>query len=161
MTGKYFWLYTRTADGWRLWRAVVTRDDDEEPEPAEWRARAGQFAYGLALPFGVFLGIAEIVRNWGDWGFWPFWVVDYIAVGLLLAGWRAVRRESAGGQTILAGAWGFTCAMFYMSLFSHLAQLGQPDHGPIEHTTLTAIIGALFALTVLAFVGSLVSLRRR
>ena len=109
----------------------------------------------LALPFATFLGLAEIVRNWGDWGFWAFWVVDYIAVGLLLWGWLAVRRGQAGAYSVLAGGWGFTCAMFYMSFFSHLAQLGSPDHGPIEHRALTAIIGILFAITVIGFASTL------
>ncbi len=160
VTGKYFWLYARAADGgWRLSRAVVTRDDPDEPRPVEWRARAGRIAFHLALPFAVFLGIAEVVRNWGDWGFWPFWVVDYLAVGLLLVGWRRFRRDSGGGSAWLAGAWGFTCAMFYMSFFTHIAQLNRPDHGPIEHTTLTVIIGALFGLTAVAFACSLLGHR--
>lgn len=40
----------------------------------------GHLDLWLALPFALFLGIAEVVRNWGDWGFWPFWVVDYVTV---------------------------------------------------------------------------------
>jgi hypothetical protein len=160
VTGKYFWLYARAADGgWRLSRAVVTRDDVDEPSPVEWRARAGRMAFHLALPFAVFLGMAEVVRNWGDWGFWPFWVVDYLAVALLLVAWRGVRLGNVGASAWIAGAWGFTCAMFYMSFFTHIAQLDLPDHGPIGHTTLTTIIGALFALTVFAFVCSLVGYR--
>ena len=160
VTGKYFWLYARATDGgWRLSRAVVTRDDADEPRPVEWRVRASRIAVHLALVFAVFLGIAEVVRNWGDWGFWPFWVVDYLAVGLLLFGWRQCRRESAGAPAWLAGAWGFTCAMFYMSFFSHIAALDRPDHGPIPHTTLTVVIGALFGLTMFAFVCSLVGYR--
>jgi hypothetical protein len=70
-----------------------------------------------------------VVRNWGDWGFGPFWVVDYIAVGLLLVAWQAVRRDRADASRWLAGAWGFTCALFYMSFFSHIASLDRPDHG--------------------------------
>ena len=160
VTGKYFWLYSRAADGgWRLSRAVVSRDDPDEPQPVGWRVSAGRIAFHLAAPFAVFLGIAEVVRNWGDWGFWPFWVVDYIAVGLLLVAWRAVRRERADASRWVAGAWGFTCAMFYMSFFSHIASLDRPDHGPIEHTTLTAIIGVLFGVTVVAFACSLVGMR--
>jgi ketosteroid isomerase-like protein len=31
VTGKYFWLYSRDGDGaWKLWRAVVTRDEAED-----------------------------------------------------------------------------------------------------------------------------------
>jgi len=113
----------------------------------------------LALPFAVFLGVAEIVRNWGDWGFWPFWVVDYIAVALLLWGWWSARQRQLGAYAALSGAWGFTCAMFYMSFFSHLSQLDSPDHGPIEHRELTAIIGILFAITMVGFASALTAAR--
>ena len=34
--------------------------------------------YRMALPFAVFLGVAEVVVNWGHWGFWPYWVVDLV-----------------------------------------------------------------------------------
>lgn len=111
----------------------------------------GHLGFRLALPFALFLGIAEVVRNWGAWGFWPFWLVDYIAVGLLAWGWHAARRSRPGALSLLAGAWGFTCAMFYMSFFGHLADLERPDHGPIEHRSLTVIIGILFGVTVLGF----------
>ena len=113
----------------------------------------------VALPFAVFLGVAEVVRNWGDWGFWPFWAVDYIAVALLLWGWWSVTRRRIGADAALAGGWGFTCAMFYMSFFSHLSQLDSPDHGPIEHRELTVIIGILFAVTIVAFASALSAAR--
>ena len=103
----------------------------------------------LALGFAIFLSIAEIRRNWGDWGYWPFWLVDYIAVALLLVGWRkAVSRPTPRGVGLLCGAWGFTCAMFYMSFFSHLETLNEKGTGPIESHTLTAVIGVLFAITI-------------
>ena len=113
----------------------------------------------LALPFAMFLGVAEIVRNWGDWGFWPFWVVDYIAVALLVWGWWSARRRQLGAYAALSGAWGFTCAMFYMSFFGHLSQLDSPDHGPIEHRELTVIIGILFAITLVGFASALTAAR--
>ena len=107
----------------------------------------------LAIGFGIFLAIAEVRRNWGDWGYWPFWVVDYIAVALLLYGGRAALRR--GNATPLCGAWGFTCAMFYASFFSHLSSLDKPDHGPVEPLTLTITIGVLFAITIVGFALSL------
>ena len=106
----------------------------------------------LALGFPIFLALAEIRRNWGDWGYAPFWVVDYIAVALLLVGWRkAVSRPTARGVGLLCGAWGFTCAMFYASFFSHLQRFGEPDHGPDDPIALTVVIGVLFALTIVGF----------
>lgn len=112
----------------------------------------------LAIAFAVFLAVAEVVRNWGNWGFWPFWVVDYLAVALLAVG--AVRTLRSGTASLwLSGGWGFTCAMFWMSYFSHVAELradpNAADHGPIEHWRLTATIGFLFALTILGFALSL------
>jgi hypothetical protein len=65
-------------------------------------------AYRMALPFALFLGVGEIIVNWGHWGFWAFWVVDYVAVALLLWGWNATRLHRPGGMSRLTGAWGFT-----------------------------------------------------
>jgi hypothetical protein len=116
---------------------------------------SGRLAFRLALPFALFLGAAEVVRNWGDWGFWPFWLVDYIAVALLAGGWYATRTRRPGGATLLAAAWGFTCAMFYMSFFGHVERLGQAGRGPIDERPLTAAIGLLFAVTVVGLASSL------
>jgi hypothetical protein len=110
---------------------------------------------GLALPFGLFLGLSEIVRNWGDWGPWPFWVVDYLAVILLISAWFAHRRGTQNGRALLAGAWGFTCAMFYLSFFSHLTLTGSAG-GPLNSTLLTVAVGVLFAVSAVGFVLSLV-----
>jgi uncharacterized membrane protein YadS len=104
----------------------------------------------IAIGFGAFLAVAEIVRNWGDWEPWPWWVVDYIAVALLLYGGRLALPGRARRVVAPLGAgWGFTCAMFYMSFFSHLETLNEKGTGPIESHTLTAVIGVLFAITIL------------
>jgi hypothetical protein len=118
------------------------------------RSMRARLAVHWSLPFAVFLAVAEVVRNWGDWGFWPFWVVDYVAVTLLGWGWWAHRRGDSRAGRILAGAWGFACAMFYMSFFSHLYTIAQPDHGPLNHRLLTALVGVFFALTIVGFVSS-------
>ncbi len=119
-----------------------------------WNAR-------LALGFAVFLALAEIRRNWGDWGYAPFWIVDYIAVALLLyGGLRTLRRGVEAGLPALTGGWGFACAMFYASFFSHLQHLDQPDRGPVEQLPLTIVIGVLFALTVVGFALALAAAAR-
>ena len=113
--------------------------------------------YRMALPFALFLSVGEVVVNWGNWGFWPYWLVDYIAVALLLWGWNTTRLRQPNGRSRLAGAWGFTCAMFYMGFFAHVESLGQRGHGLIDDAALTLIIGILFVLTVLGFVASLIA----
>ena len=132
--------------------------------PSLRTSAAQRLSARIALGFAIFLAIAEVVRNWGDWGYWPFWVVDYIAVVLLLVGARqTLRGERATPSPWLPGGWGFTCAMFYGSFFSHVAELradpNAADHGPIEHRRLTITIGVLFAITILGFASSLRSER--
>jgi hypothetical protein len=124
------------------------------------------FSAWLALGFGTFLSVAEVFRNSGEVQWWPFWVVDYIAVALLLWGAAAVLwRPSARGLPILTAGWGFTCAMFYMSLFGHIEQMrasGVPfDIANVQSGTdepaLTIIIGLLFAVTVVGLLASLIA----
>jgi uncharacterized membrane protein YkvI len=123
------------------------------------------FAAWLALGFGTFLAVAEVLRNAGEVQWWPFWVVDYIAVALLLWGAAAVlwRPEAGRGLPILTAGWGFACAMFWMSLFGHIDELtksGVPIsfanvQSGADEPVLTIIIGVLFALTVAGLVASL------
>lgn len=109
----------------------------------------------LALAFGVFLAVAEAARNWPNRQWWPFWVVDYIAAGLLIVGAALVLRGARGGVRWLAGAWGFACAMFWMSFFGHLGDaLAAVETAPRERM-LMLIIGAMFVLTILGFTTSL------
>ncbi len=109
----------------------------------------------LALAFGLFLAIAEIARNWGDWQWWPFWLVDFIAASLLFVGSVSTLRHGPRGPVLLAGAWGFTSAMFYMSFWSHIASFGQPAEGNVSQRPLTIIIGVMWGLTILGLVVSL------
>jgi len=124
------------------------------------------FAAWLALGFGTFLAVAEAVRNSGEVQWWPFWIVDYIAVGLLLWGAAAVLwRPSERGLPILSAGWGFTCAMFYMSFFGHVAEVfGEGTEvartnaqSAVDEPMLTIIIGVLFAVTVVGLTMSLLA----
>jgi len=123
------------------------------------------FAAWLALGFGTFLAVAEAARNSGEVQWWPFWVVDYIAVALLLWGAAAVlwRPSAARGLPILTAAWGFTCAMFYMSFFGHIDEITKSGIGvaatnaqsAVDEPVLTLIIGVLFAITIVGLLTSL------
>ncbi len=118
-----------------------------------------QLSARLALGFGIFLAIAEAVRNWGDWQWWPFWLVDYIAVVLLLAGAFLTLRRRAGAAALLSGAWGFTTAMFYMSFWSHIEHINEAAEGNIDQGPLTSIIGLLWLITIVGFATSLTAAR--
>lgn len=114
-----------------------------------------------ALAFGLFLSIAEAYRNWGDWQWWPFWTVDYAAALLLIIGGVMVLRGRP--KHWLTGAWGFTCAMFYMSFFSHVERLRTetgltygPD-GSLSEDRITLAIGLMLGIALLGFIGSLLS----
>ncbi len=111
----------------------------------------------LALVFGLFLAIAEVARNWGDWQWWPFWLIDFIAAGLLVVGSVATLRHRPRGPVLLAGAWGFTSAMFYMSFWSHIGSFDQPAEGNVSQGPLTIIIGVMWALTIVGLLLSLAS----
>lgn len=114
----------------------------------------------LALAFGIFLFIGEIVRNWGDWQWWPFWVVDYIAAALLIFGGQ--RALNTGTVRWLSGGWGFTAAMFWMSFFSHIENLQTQlyeSNGPIEESRLTLIIGVMLGLALAGFLMALLGTR--
>lgn len=115
----------------------------------------------LAMGFGLFLAIAEIVRNWGNWQPWPFWIVDFIAAGSLI--WGGLRTLSQGSSRLLSAAWGFTVGIFWMSFFSHTAAMsgGSAETyagGAVSEGFLTLIIGAML---VAAIAGLVMSLSRR
>jgi peptidoglycan/LPS O-acetylase OafA/YrhL len=115
----------------------------------------------LALVFGAFLALAELARNWGNWQWWPFWLVDFIAAGLLVAGASRTLRERPGGGALLAGAWGFTTAMFYMSFWSHIEHIDEAAEGNLAQGPLTSIIGVLWIVTLVGFGLTLAAVRRR
>jgi len=115
----------------------------------------------LALGFGLFLAIAEIVRNWGNWQPWPVWIVDFIAAGALI--WGGVRTLSQGSSRLLSAAWGFTVGIFWMSFFSHTQAVSSGADetyasGAVNENMLTVIIGAML---VTAIAGLIMSLTRR
>ncbi len=115
----------------------------------------------LALAFGLFLAIAEVVRNWGNWQPWPFWIVDFISAGALI--WGALRSLRQGSSRLLSAAWGFTVGIFWMSFFSHTAALNAGTErsyasGSMSEGMLTLIIGAML---LAAIAGLFMSLTRR
>lgn len=107
----------------------------------------------MAIAFGLALSVLEALRNWGDWQWWPFWTVDYLAALLLVIGGFAALNGR--GAAWLAAGWGFACAMFWMSFFSHYEGVLQAAEVSAREQRLTMIIGGLFALTAAGLVLSL------
>jgi len=115
----------------------------------------------LAIGFGLFLAIAEVMRNWGNWQPWPFWIVDFIAAGSLV--WGGLRTLYQGSSRLLSAAWGFTVGIFWMSFFSHTEALNTGTEqtyasGTLSEGMLTLIIGAML---LAAIAGLFMSLTRR
>lgn len=113
------------------------------------------FSRRLAIFFGLLLPLGETARRWGTGGPLWLWLDDYIIGAFLLYGaWRC-RLNVRDGQRYLAAAWAFACALGYVSFFSHLSRVQEPDVGHIPHPVLTTIIGVGWALAIWALVVSL------
>lgn len=115
----------------------------------------------LALGFGAFLAISEVMRNWGNWQASPFWLADFIAAGALV--WGGLHTLSRGSSRLLSAAWGFTGGIFWISSFSHAEALSQGAaytyaSGPVPQSMLTLIIGGML---LAAIAGLMMSLSRR
>lgn len=112
------------------------------------------FSRRLALVVGVFTPLAETIRRWHQLGqpsAWPMWFDDLLLGGFLLyAAWRT-GRDPRSGQSYLAGAWGVTAGMAYVSFFGQLQRLSEPDPAPIGAAWVVGIkgIGLLLAITAL------------
>ncbi len=77
----------------------------------------------------------------------PFVAYDFIALALLLAGSVLVLRHRSG--RLMAAGWGFGCAMFYGSFFSHY-KIWTAGTGNVafEHTMVVST-GVFLALNAL------------
>ena len=118
-----------------------------------------QFSRRLAIVFGILLPLGETVRRWGTGGSLWWWLDDYaIGAFLLYGAWRS-GRDLREGQRFLVGAWAFACGIGYVSFFSHLEHVAEPDRGHIPHFALTVIIGSGWVLAILALLTSLRRLR--
>lgn len=98
--------------------------------------------------------VAQVVaRNWGGWEWWPFWADDVVAAVLLtVGGYLALESETTTNSRLLTGAWFFTTATVWVSLFRMLFGAAIDDPIPVWLTTLVVIsmigsvIGAVASL---------------
>ncbi len=115
------------------------------------------YARTFAIVFGIFLPLGETVRRWGT-GNLPSILDDYLIGVLFLYGaWRS-RTHSPRGLAVLAAALAFGCGIGYCSFFGHLRNIDAPDPAPIPHAALTALLGAILVLGILAVLATLKAL---
>jgi len=117
-----------------------------------------EFSRRLAVLFGVLLPVVETLRRYhqlSDWRVLPAWLDDwFIGAFLLYAAWRT-KQDTRSGRPFLTAAWGFACAMAYVSFFFQLTNLDQPDPSGVAPAFVVTIKGVGLALFIAALVAAL------
>lgn len=83
------------------------------------------------------------------------WLDDWLIGAFLLYGAWKTSTNIERGRPALAAAWGFACAMGYMSFFSQLAELSSPDPSGLPSTGIVALKGVMLVFGVIALVSTL------
>ena len=112
-----------------------------------------KFSRGLAIAGALFLPIAETIRRWhqlGDITVWPAWLDDWFIGLFLLYGWWRTRVEPESGRPALAAAWGFACAMGYMSFFGQLMELDRGDPSGLPAMNIVIFKGVMLVAALVA-----------
>lgn len=116
------------------------------------------FSRTMAWVLGIFFPLVEMWRRsaeLGQLGRWPAILDDFLMGALLLAGAFSSRRRAQDGQTLLAAAWGFACAMMYGSFFGQLGKLQQADPSGFPAECVVAVKALLLALCIAGLVSTL------
>lgn len=122
-----------------------------------------KFSRGLAIVGALFLPIGETIRRWhqlGDITIWPAWLDDWFIGLFLLYGWWRTRRDVDAGRPALAAAWGFACAMGYMSFFGQLMELDRGDPSGLPASNIVVLKGVMLVVSLAALVLTLRDPRR-
>lgn len=104
-----------------------------------WSARGAIF-------FAPVIVAQVVARNWGSWEWWPFWVDDVAAAVLLtVGGYFALESETTTNSRLLTGAWFFTVATVWVSLFRMLfnAAIDDPIPGWLTTLVVISLIGSI------------------
>ena len=115
-----------------------------------------RFSYRMARAAGIVLPVGETIRRWGTWWDAPPAYLDDVLIGafFLLAA-RMYTRDERIGQRYLAAAWGFGVGMGYLSLYSSIERLGQPDVSGVSGTVAVAVKTVMVLLGLVCLVGTL------
>jgi len=110
----------------------------------------------LAVLTGLLIILNEAVPNWGDWQAMTSHPVDLAAAWLLATAGITVWATGAyQGRTLLAGSWGFACALSYFRAVEHIETIQRLSLTAEGMPTETSIIAGLFVLSVIGYATSL------
>jgi hypothetical protein len=117
----------------------------------------------LSIAVGVVLGVAQLIRNWGNWEApqnWMTWGVDiFAALALIAAGLLALRGQAT---RLLSVAWAFAGGLYVAGLLNHLIGVLVLEPGPVHDARqqLAVILSGLLVV-VLGGLGLALFDRRR
>jgi len=111
-----------------------------------------RFELGAAYAMGVTLPLLEVLRRRTDFSTISGYVDDFIAGALLLWAARSVSRGEPRGPVLLVAAWAILCGGLYGSFFWQLERSASHDVGGLPNTTVVAIKGVLYAISLVALV---------
>jgi hypothetical protein len=116
-----------------------------------------RFELAAAYAMGVGLPLLEALRRKTNLDTISGYVDDFIAGGLLLYAARAVSRSRPNGPLLLAAAWGVLCGGLYGSFFGQLESPEPTDVSGLATTTVVAVKGVLYAISLVALARSVQS----
>jgi len=111
-----------------------------------------RFEHAAAYAMGVGLPLLEMLRRRTNFETIAGYADDFIAGALLLYAARAMSRGKPSGPVLLVLAWAVLSGGLYGSFFGQLERMGETDVGGLAGTTVVAIKGVLYAITLAALV---------
>jgi len=111
--------------------------------------------HAAAYAMGVGLPLLEALRRKTNFETISGYVDDFIAGAFLLIAARAVSRGRPSGPVLLVAAWAVLCGGLYGSFFGQLGDTAALDVSGQARTTVVAIKGVLYAISLVALVLSI------
>lgn len=102
----------------------------------------------VAIVLALTLMIGEAYRSWGAGRPFYAWFDDQIMGAALIAGAWLMAKPTAQRHALFAAAWAFSAGMLYPSFFGKLFEPQSSNPGNFGIGFLTAIIGLLFAISI-------------
>lgn len=110
----------------------------------------------LAVITGLLLIANQVAPNWGDWQAMMAMPIDLAAAWLLVTAGITVWSTGAfQGRTLLAGSWGFACALCYFRAVQHIDTVQGLSLTAAGMPTETLITIGFFLATIIGYATSL------